>query len=527
MLAFADVRGFHLSTVDSGEVHDIPVPEEIGKTADQVAWFPDGQKLLLTTYNPTVGYAIWRTSIFGGTPRSLWAEGYAAGVSPQGTAIAHVSGDGHEIWISGPNGEDLKLLVQDKDNAYAWLAWSPTGQRLAYLKGTPSAGTIETISSTGGAPRIVAAGPQLAVNYPLFPLAVWLPDGRLAFQQAEPESDFGNLYQIRIDPDSGKTSGTPNQMTGWHGEGPLSPSVTADGRRLVVAKVRGWSDVYLVELNEKGVPGASPTQLTTTRSYDFATTWARDSTSIVFYSNRTGRNQIFRQQLGQDAAEQLFPGSDDQQGAEFSPDGKWILYWSTPYGASPPPTTQRLMRVPVLGGSPETLLEAPIGPAVAFDCPTSALGQCVLSRPKETRLVFYHLDPILGLGKEIGGVDASTNTHWAISPDGSQMVVTDKKAFPLQMLLRNLADSTQRVLPLSPALDVRELAWTSDGRFVFGAGVRNNKGFIARIDLRGNAQVIVDLGNNVLLSPRPSPDGRHLYFTQMMWESNAWLLENF
>ena len=53
---------------------------------------------------------------------------------------------------------------------------------------------------------------------------------------------------------------------------------------------------------------------------------------------------LFRQQLGQDAAEQLFPGSDDEEGAEFSPDGNgnWILYWSTPYGASPPPTTQRL-----------------------------------------------------------------------------------------------------------------------------------------------------------------------------------------
>ena len=294
-----------------------------------------------------------------------------------------------------------------------------------------------------------------------------------------------------------------------------------------MTKVRGWSDVYLVELDEKGVSGASPTQLTTTRSYDFATTWTRDSTSVVFYSNRTGRNQVFRQHMGQDAAEQLFPGSDDQQGAEFSPDGKWILYWSTPSSASPPATNQRLRRVPVSGGSPETLLEAPNDPAVAFDCPTSALGQCVLSRPEGAHLVFYHLDPILGLGKEMGGIEASPHTRWAVSPDGSQMVVTNKKIFPLQMLLRNLTDSTQRVLPLSPALDLRELAWTSDGRFVFGVGVRNNKGLIARIDLRGNAQVIVDRGNNVLLSPRPSPDGRHLYFTQMMWESNAWLLENF
>jgi hypothetical protein len=79
---------------------------------------------------------------------------------------------------------------------------------------------------------------------------VWLPDGRLAFQQAEPDGDFGNLYQVRLDPDTGKTFGAPIPLTSWHGEGPLTPSVTADGRRMVVTKVRGWSDVYVAELTE-------------------------------------------------------------------------------------------------------------------------------------------------------------------------------------------------------------------------------------------------------------------------------------
>jgi eukaryotic-like serine/threonine-protein kinase len=251
MIAFTDVRGLHLRSIDSGEVHDVVLPDEI-RTSANVTWFPDGQKLLFTSYSSSTDFEIWLTSIFGGTPRNLW-KGYGAAVSPQGTAVAHVSGDGHEIWTSGPNGEDPKQIAQDKENEYSSLAWSPTGHRLAYWKGTKSAGTIENIPSNGGSPDLVASGPQLASYYDRFPMMVWLPDGRLAFQQAEPPgTDFGNLYQVRVDPDNGKPSATPMQLTSWHGEGPISPSTTTDGRRMVVTKFRSWSEVYVLDLNEKG-----------------------------------------------------------------------------------------------------------------------------------------------------------------------------------------------------------------------------------------------------------------------------------
>ena len=542
MIAFTDVRGLHISTLDSGEVHDIVLPDEIRKVAHNVTWFPDGQKLLLTTYNASQAnpLSIWLTSIFGGSPRQLWTQGYAAAVSPQGTAIAHVSLD-HEIWTSRPNGEDPKQIAQDGDKRYCSLAWSPSGRRLAYWKGTTGAGTIETIASTGGVTRNVVSGPQVAHYWEAmcyaFPLIVWLPDGRLVFQQKEPEgtegtlwrtagSVFGNLYQVRVDPDNGKPSGTPTRLTSWHGEGPLCPSTTADGSRMVVTKVRSWSDVYVLDLKEEGAPASSPTRLTTTRSSDLASGWTRDSSGILFQSNRTGRNQIFRQQLGQDTVEQLFPGSDDQQGAEFSPDGKWILYWSTPRGGSDEPTTQRLMRIPVSGGSPQTVLETPNDQAISFDCPTSATAKCVLSQPENDHLDFYQLDPMAGIGQKVGEVDFSHRSNWAVSPDGSLIAVTSG-AFRRQLLLRNLTDSTQRILPLSE-WDVGEVAWTSDSRFVFGVGYRIPNEFIVKIALDGKTQVILDRGkDSVMSSLRPSPDNRHLYFTEIMWESNAWLLENF
>jgi hypothetical protein len=265
--------------------------------------------------------------------------------------------------------------------------------------------------------------------------------------------------------------------------------------------------------------------LTTTRSYDRASDWTRDSAAILFQSDRTGRKQIFRQQLGQDTAEQLYPGSDDQSGAEYSPDGKWILYWSAAHGGTAQPTTQRLMRIPLSGGSAETVLEAPIDDAVAFRCPSSASAKCVLSRPESRSLDFYQLDPMLGLGKKLGEVN-SRYALWALSHDGSRIAVTSG-SFPFQMLVRNLAESTQSFLPFSPQWDVRDLAWAAEDRILFGDAIRGPKEFIVKIDLHGNMQAILDAGQEVLGWPHSFPDGRHLSFTQIMWESNAWLLENF
>ena len=528
ILVFGDTRGLHLSPVDSGEVHDIALPDEMRDFVWEVAWFPDGQKLLVTTASPNRGYTVWLASIFGGAPRKLWTRSYAASISPQGTALAHVGGEGHEIWISGPNGEDPRKLLEDKDEVYAGVAWSPTGQRLAYLKGTTKSGTIETVPAAGGVSRTVISDTRLAISYPIFSTIVWLRDGRLAFARQDPEDDFGNLYQIRVDPANGKTSGELTKATNWHGEGPMWPSATAEGTRVAVVKMRSWEDVNVTQLKGKAMPGAPPIRLTLSRSDDVSSGWTRDSGSILFRSDRTGRSQIFRQQLGQDAAEPLIPGSDDQQNAELSPDGKWILYWSTPHGSESSPSTKQLMRFPASGGSPEKIMDATNDDAVVFECPYSTGADCVLSRPENGQLIFYRLDAVRGLEKQVGAINAGSPSYWAVSPDGLRIAITNSQTMPHQVLLKDLVDSSQRILLVSADWELRDVAWAADSRSLFAIGLRSLNNFILGIDLDGKAQVILDQGkNHALQSLRSSPDGRHLVFSQVTWESNAWLLENF
>jgi hypothetical protein len=72
----------------------------------------------------------------------------------------------------------------------------------------------------------------------------------------------------------------------------------------------------------------------------------------------------------------------------FSPDAEWILYWSLIHEPSSQLKSQRLMRVPVSGGSPEQVLEAPVDPMVGLDCPVRPPSSCVISRAEQGFLVF-------------------------------------------------------------------------------------------------------------------------------------------
>ena len=526
IIAFTDTLGLHLSSVDSADVHDLALPEQIRHKAMGIMWFPDGHNLLLTTYAPSEGSAVWLVSAFGGEPRKMWDGSYGPAVSPKGTLIAHVGGNGHEIWITGQNGEDPRKVLEDKGQAYAGVAWSPTGEQLACMKGTSEAGSINTISVGGGKPRTLITDPRLAFDSPDFSRMVWLRDGRLVFARGEPDSDFGNLYQLRVDPSSGASSGDPTTLTKWNPDGPICPTATTDGTRLAVVKVRGWSDVYVADLRKAGGTGMSASRLALTRSYDSASGWTHDGGGVFFDSNRTGKNQIYRQLLGQDSADRLFPGSDFQQGAQLSPDGKWILYWSSRPGVNSAATTKQLMHGPLSGTSPEKILEAPNDDAVTFDCPVAG-AKCVLSRPESGRLVFYQLDWQSGVGKQVAAIDAPEPQYssWSISREGSKIAYTTHRKS--QVLLVNLSDSTQRVLPVTPEWDIRETSWAPDGHSLFAVALHGQNAAIIQIEPNGKAHVLLDRGNSVLKAPHVSPDGRHLTFTQLMWESNAWLLENF
>jgi eukaryotic-like serine/threonine-protein kinase len=388
-LAYVDPKGLHLSSVETGEIHEIPLPDEIRTHLWTVRWFPNGENLLLTADSGTGGFAIWEASVFGGAPRKLHDGIAGAVVSPDGSSIAF--SDGHEIWLTGPNGENLrKLLTVEKDHGYVALTWSPGGGRLAYIKskvGSPVGGTIETVALDGGAPSTVLSKPALLVAEG--GVLLWVRDGRMISVMGDPNETNGfSVWEIKVDEQTGNPSGELVKSP-ILGARPLGTS--ADGTRMAVIKYHARDDVYVGALRQKGSILEPPKRFTVSDSVDYPSGWTHDARTIFFDSDRTGRRQIFSQQLDSESNQPLSPGADVQEQAELTPDGGWILYWSSASaGAGSAPITHQLMRMPVSGSSPEKMLEAAADDSSTdFRCPSGHDGSCVLSGWEQGQMIFY------------------------------------------------------------------------------------------------------------------------------------------
>jgi serine/threonine protein kinase len=532
-VAYVDRKGLHLIAIESRESHDIALPQELRTHLSDATWFPDGEKLILESQSESEGNVLWSISVFGGAPRKLRIHSARAKVSPDGSTIAFISGyiggRGHEIWLAAADGGNARK-VQDKENdEYQSLAWSPSGQRLAYLKqfekaaGSSAGGSIETLSINGGPPSVVVSDPGILT----WGNMVWLPDGRLVFSSSGGKVFAGhpNLWAILTDSQTGVPSGKPTQSTNWADSLAHSPSVSRDGSRLVVGKNHQWNDAYIGELKDNDTRLDSPRRLTSSDSSNVASGWTPNSGTVLLMSNRVGRFQIYKQRIDADAPELLAGSPDTQLFPSFSPDATWILYWSM---AQSQVTSQRLMRVPASGGSPERVLESPVDPMLAYRCPSRPSSSCVISRGEQGQLIFYALDPLQGQGKEIirTKLGQANDLEWSISPDGSHIALASWTQLREQIRILDLQNGTERNLSLPKGWDIPALCWAADGKALF-ASAYSTEWLISRVDLDGNTHVLLKRTSAWFGGPLSSPDGRHLAYFQGTVDDNYWLLENF
>jgi len=518
-VAYATTAGLNVSTVDTGEVHEIPLPEELKTDLVEVSWFPDNEKLLFEVQTDAED-EIWSTSILGGSPRKLREGCYRGAVSPDGTQIVAACQDRHEVWIMGATGENARKLMGSEAETYAGFSWSPTGRRLAYVKRKldGSGGVIETISLDDTPPTIVFSDRGLGTDFAGW--LVWLHDGRMILGLNK--GSRMNLWEITVDPKTGHPSTGARQMTNWDGVEVMGISVSHDDHRLLVSKLHRHRDIYVGALKENGTRLDAVRRLTFSDSSNDVFGWSPDSKAIFFTSDRTGTSQIYLQNLDQEVAEPLNP-APGREGGTVSPDGRAILYWTSHSGTDP----LRLMRLPVPQGTPQQVLEFPAGEVADFDCPARAISQCVLYRAEKNQLIFYNLDPLQGLGKELKRFSLSAPEGFAVSPDGMRVAIVPPGPQPAKVILLDLSSGKEEIVPFPSSWVLRSGYWASDGKGIYLAA-QTKSYFIARLALDGKFRVLLDQGRDkFLLFAVPSPDGLHLAFSQQMFEDNAWLLEDF
>jgi eukaryotic-like serine/threonine-protein kinase len=425
----------------------------------------------------------------------------------------------------GADGESPKKLLQAAaGDRFLQTQWAPDGQRIAYIKshieGDKTETTIETLPLTGG------VGTRLLDISGLGSFC-WSAGGRIIYSAAEPPPSQNNmnLWEVPVDRSGVKTIGPPRRITTWVGLSLLDLSLSQDGKRLIFVKAGFQRDLYLAQLQSKDVLGP-PRRFTLEGRNDLPSAWTPDGQRLFFYSDRTGNWDIFRQGLQERRAQDFVLGPGEQIEPRLSPDASWVLYWDYVQGGIQKSPPMRLMRIPISGGAPETVLQAVQGASVRC---APRHPPCILSEPDRTNgeLVFSSFDLERGRMAEVIrlAADPSGLPAWDLSPDGSTVAIVDLDEHKEQIRLVEVNSGSSRAISCGRSANLSGISWSADGSGWFVTNSSPREAAILHVSLTGAVSKLWTTSTSVG-TPLASPDGRNLAFSLTAYNSNVWVIEN-
>jgi len=237
------------------------------------------------------------------------------------------------------------------------VVWSPTGKRIAYIQreyiAGPGGGSVRSLwtrDSTGGDPQQVMTG--TGVGHALY----WAADGRLIYsfhEDAKPNAAADSLWAIKVDPNTGKPTGSPQRLS--KGLGSIAGlTVSADGKRAAFLRNNMEDQVFIAEFDKNTRRLGAPYRLTLDENGNLPTAWTPDSKSVLFASNRNGTWKIFKQPIDQATAELIVEGRNVIL-PRLNADRSEVLYMD---GLLPenPSAPVSIMRKNLAGGAPQDVL---------------------------------------------------------------------------------------------------------------------------------------------------------------------------
>jgi serine/threonine protein kinase/Tol biopolymer transport system component len=557
-LAYGDQLGIHLKLIETGETHTIPQPE--GLKGSQVEWDPhvwlrDGTKFLAGASIPGQRPSIWTIPVMGGPPRGLRDDARVWDVSPDGSSVAFTTNVGkigdREVWLMDPNGEQLRKVYEcDENSRFENVRWSPNGKRLAYYKVHQAATKLEVRLESrdlkGGFPTTILSGTgEESKDF------YWLPDGRMIYSSADPDSNRKscNLWEMRVDTRTGQPRERPKRLTNWAGFCMVNMSLTEDGKRLAFSRGSFQDSVYVADLEADGDRITTPRRLTASEGQNYPSAWTPDSGAVIFESDRDSQWGIFRQSLNENTAEPVVAGLEDAVFPSLSPDGTWILYSVFPNkGDSSTPV--QLVRVATAGGPRQLVMTTaairqratpttPAGaPNLALTAPTYGSPRCARSPSTVCaiaelaldgkQLIFTAFDPVKGRGRELtrSNLDPTLHYTWNLSPDGTSIAVLEGSEGRIRIL--PLTGQQPQEVVVKGWDNVQTLDWAADARSLFISSYTERGSVLLHVDLKGNARALwQQKGSHHAVWAVPSPDNRHVAMSGRSGNHNVWVIENF
>jgi Tol biopolymer transport system component len=468
---------------------------------------PDGALVAFVT-GPPSQTRLYVRQVDGGTPVAITPEGSADRLprfSPDGKRLVFRSRRGLEL-IPALGGAS-RLLLPAEPGVWVEAAWSPDGKSLVYTKGD----SVFTRPVGGGEAHGIA---QLTEAHS----CTWSPDarwiacvsGNRTFMTRE---TFGNIAASSIWIIS--AVGGPAIRVSDDQSLNTSPTwLASDGSLLYVSNYEGGRDIYQVRLKRDGRPARPASRVTTGLSAAQVNVSA-DGRRLV-YAAFTENANVWSLPIptagtpATSVAEPVTSGTQMIEAFDISLDGKWLVFDSDRSG------TQQIYRVPLAGGEPEQLTT---GAEPAFQPGFSPDGQEVAYHSfRDGRRQIFVISADGGTPTQV--TDGRENSHGAKwSPDGRTLsfIVGEINAASQEVrtVSRNAEGHWGRVRLLRKGIGAAR--WSRDGRAILMApsGEGPSGEYAVRATADGQERQLVDQRDSAMVALGNgawSEDGRLVYF---------------
>jgi Tol biopolymer transport system component/DNA-binding winged helix-turn-helix (wHTH) protein len=461
-----------------------------------------GMIRLWKTHTSSQDDAYFRTVPF----TSFAGEQTEPAFSPDGQSIAFVrlaeDGNSRRIYIKRIGSESIQELTRGQDEQFS-PAWSPDGRQIAYLARSENGLGLYIADIASSKPPRRVFIPQEPSHWEQGALS-WSPDGKsLIFPDHMGTESNSSIF--RLDLDHLRAQSITSPPAGW--EGDLTPAYSPNGQYVAFSRASETAvrDIYWISLADGQLH-----QLTHDRMNIDGLAWSRDSSAILFSSNRGGKYSLWKIGIYGKEPVRLPVGTEDASQPTVGPHPGQLAYTqgSAIWGINRIASGEGSKEDAVLSSTQQDS-----APSLSPDAKFFAF-QSLRSGNQEIWIASVNGDVLCQLTSMNGPLTGSPSwSHkgdqilFDSRPDGHSHIFSIPAAggHPTQITFGNVNDIIPR--------------WSLDDQTVFFRSNRGGRWQIWKVSIHGGQPQPVTTDDGIV--PQESSDGKWLYYTRGD-ESGLW-----